>query len=152
MKRFIFSVIAMLTLGCTLVSCSSSNDDESINYSSSAEQGSAGTYSGTWTRTGDDGTTSYSGTMTLAAGSQTGVTNVTFSCPEANLNATSVANVWHSNYGYQFFNQTASDANGLGSSFSGRIDEAGNIAASFTISQKVGRKNYEFKYEFIGKK
>ena len=151
MKRFIFSVIAMLTLGCTILSCSS-KDDESINYSTSAEQGSAGTYSGTWTRTGDEGTETFSGSMTLAAGSQNGVTNVTFSCPEAELNATSVANVWHANYGYQFFNQTASSANGLGVAFAGRIDEAGNIAASFTISQKVGRKNYDFKYEFIGKK
>ena len=151
MKRFIFSAITMLTLGCTILSCSS-KDDESINYSSSAEQGSAGTYSGTWTRTGDEGTETFSGSMTLAAGSQNGVTNVTFTCPEAELNATSVANVWHSNYGYQFLNQTASSANGLGVAFAGRIDETGNIAASFTISQKVGRKNYEFKYEFIGKK
>ena len=76
-------------------------------------------------------------------------------CPidkEAELNATSVANVWHSNYGYEFFNQTASGANGLGASFAGRIDDKGNINTSFTISQKVGRKNVEFKYEFIGSK
>jgi hypothetical protein len=80
------------------------------------------------------------------------VTNVTFSCPETSLDATSIANVWHANYGYQFFNQTASTANGLGVSFAGRIDENGNMTTSFTISQKVGRKNYDFKYEFIGKK
>ena len=151
MKKIIYSIFAVIALSCTILSCSS-KDDESINYSTSAEQGSAGTYSGTWTRTGDEGTETFSGSMTLAAGSSTGVTNVTFSCPEAELNATSVANVWHANYGYQFFNQTASSANGLGVSFAGRIDEAGNIAASFTISQKVGRKNYQFKYEFIGKK
>ena len=66
--------------------------------------------------------------------------------------ANSVANVWHANYGYQFFNQTISDANELGAAFSGRIDEAGNLSASFTISQKVGRKNVEFRYEFRGKK
>ena len=63
-----------------------------------------------------------------------------------------MANVWHANYGYQFFNQTVSAENKLGVAFSGRIDEAGNINASFTLSQRVGRKNYDFKYEFIGKK
>ena len=141
----------MLALGCTFVACGDDNEDPVINFSSSAEQGSAGTYSGTWTRTGDDGTATFNGSITLAAAG-TNVTNVTFSCPDASLDATSVANVWHANYGYEFFNQTASTANGLGASFSGRIDEAGNLNASFTLSQKVGRKNYEFKYEFRGKK
>lgn len=151
MKKFIYSIFAVLALSCSFVACSS-DDDENINFSSSAEQGSAGTYSGTWTRTGDDGTESYSGTVTLAPGSATGVTSVTFSCPDANINATSVANVWHANYGYQFFNQTASDANGLGVSFAGRVDQSGALNTSFTISQKVGRKNQEFKYEFNGSK
>jgi len=152
MKRFIYSIVALFTLGCTFVSCGDDNDDPVINYDTTAAQGSAGTYSGTWTRTGDDGTSEYAGTITLAAASDANATNVTFSCPEADLNATSLANVWHSNYGFQFYNQTVSSANGLGVAFSGRIDESGNLISSFTLSQKVGRKNYEFKYEFIGKK
>ena len=151
MKRFIYSVITVLALGCTFVACSDDNDDPSINFTTSAEEGSAGTYSGEWTRIGSESTDVYSGTITLSAAG-TNATNVTFSCPDASLNATSIANVWHANYGYQFFNQTASDANKLGASFSGRIDESGNIDASFTISQRVGRKNYEFKYEFRGKR
>jgi hypothetical protein len=152
MKKYILSAFAALALSCTFVACGDDNDDPNISYDTTAAQGSAGTYSGTWTRTGDDGTTSYSGTITLAAASDANATNVTFSCPEADLNATSLANVWHSNYGFQFFNQTVSSANGLGVAFSGRIDESGNLISSFTLSQKVGRKNYEFKYEFIGKK
>ena len=152
MKRFVYSVVALLTLGCTFVACGDDNDDPVINYDTTAAQGSAGTYSGTWTRTGDDGSTEYSGSITLAAASGENATNVTFSCPDASLDATSIANVWHANYGYQFFNQLVSNANGLGAAFSGRIDESGNMVASFTISQKVGRKNYEFKYEFRGKK
>jgi hypothetical protein len=152
MKKYIFSVIAALALSCTFVACGDDNDDPVINYDTTAAQGSAGTYSGTWTRTGDDGSETYSGTVTLAAGSEANVTNVTFSCPETSLDATSIANVWHANYGYQFFNQTASSANGLGVSFSGRIDENGNMTTSFTLNQKVGRKNYKFNYEFIGKK
>ena len=151
MKRFIYSVIAVLALGCTFVACGDDNDDPSIDFTTTAEQGSAGTYSGEWTRISSEGTDVYSGTVTLAAAG-TNATNVTFSCPDASIEATSIANVWHANYGYQFFNQTVSDANKLGVAFSGRIDEAGNIDASFTLSQRVGRKNYEFKYEFIGKK
>ena len=152
MKKYIFSAIAALALSCAFVACGDDNDDPSINYDKTAAQGSAGTYSGTWTRTGDDGSETYSGSVTLEAGSGANVTNVTFSCPETSLDAISIANVWHANYGYQFFNQTASTANGLGVSFAGRIDENGNMTTSFTISQKVGRKNYDFKYEFIGKK
>ena len=141
----------MLALGCTFVACGDDNDDPSIDFTTTAEQGSAGTYSGEWTRISSEGTDVYSGTVTLAAAG-TNATNVTFSCPDASIEATSIANVWHANYGYQFFNQTVSDANKLGVAFSGRIDEAGNIDASFTLSQRVGRKNYEFKYEFRGKK
>ena len=151
MKRFIYSVVALLTLGFTFVACGDDNDDPNISYDKTAEQGSAGTYTGEWTRSGDHGTATYSGSITLEAAG-TNATNVTFSCPEASLDAKSIANVWHANYGYEFFNQTASDANGLGASFSGRIDDAGNMNASFTLSQKVGRKNYEFRYEFRGKK
>ena len=152
MKKYIFSAIAALALSCAFVACGDDNDDPSINYDKTAAQGSAGTYSGTWTRTGDDGSETYSGSVTLEAGSGSNVTNVTFSCPETSLDATSIATVWHANYGYQFHNQTASTANGLGASFAGRIDENGNMSTSFTINQRVGRKNYEFKYEFIGKK
>ena len=152
MKRFIYSVIAMLALGCTFVACSSDDDDPSYDFTTSAEQGSAGTYTGEWTRLSDDGTVeTFAGTITLAAAG-TNATNVTFSCPGTSLDATSIANVWHANYGYQFHNQLVSDANKLGVAFSGRIDEAGNLNASFTLSQRVGRKNYDFKYEFKGKK
>ena len=152
MKKYIFSAIAALALSCTFVACGDDNDDPVINYDKTAAQGSEGLYSGTWTRTGDDGSETYSGSITLSPGGKENTTLVAFSCPETSLDAASVANVWHSNYGYQFFNQTASDDNGLGVAFSGRIDENGNMTTSFTISQKVGRKNYQFKYEFIGKK
>lgn len=152
----------MLALGCTFVACGDDNDDPSIDFTSSAEAGSAGTYNGEWTRTSDDGTVEVSnGTITLAAAG-TNATNVTFYCKDPKetpdnplppyIDATSIANVWHANYGYQFHNQLVSDANKLGVAFSGRIDEAGNINVSFTLSQRVGRKNYDFKYEFIGKK
>lgn len=140
----------MLTLGSTFVACGD-DDDESISYSTTAEQASAGTYSGIWTVVADDGTESTSnGTVTLSAGSSKGVTNVTFSCPETSLNATSVANVWNARYDFHFVNQT--EANGLGAAFAGRITEAGELTTSFTLSQKVGRKTVKFTYSFHGNK
>lgn len=152
MKKYIFSALAAFALCCTFEACSNKNDDPDISYSTTAAQGSAGTYTGTWTRISDEGTTEYSGTVTLAAASGDNATSITFSCPEADLNATSIANIWHSNYGFKFVNQTVSTANTLGVAFSGIIDEEGNLNTAFTVSQKVGRKNYEFKYEFKGKK
>ena len=152
MKKYILGFMMMLAMCVLTTACSSDDDDPSYNFTSSAEQGSAGTYTGEWTRTSDDGTVeTFAGTITLAAAG-TNVTNVTFSIPDASLDATSIANVWHANYGYQFHNQLVSDANKLDVAFSGRIDEAGNMTAAFTRSQKVGRKNYEFKFEFKGKK
>ena len=156
MKKYIFSAIAVLALSCTFVACGDDNDDPSINYDKTASQGSAGTYIGRWTCTSNTGgpelIEEYDGSVTLTASNGANATSVTFSCPDASLDATSVANVWHANYGYQFFNQTISDANGLDASFSGRIDEAGNMNVAFTKSQKVGRKNYDFVYEFRGKR
>ena len=146
----------MLALSCTFVACGDDNDDPVINYDTTASQGSAGTYNGKWTRSSDtDGTLlieEYVGSITLTASNSANVTNVTFSCPNASLDATSVANVWHANHGYQFVNQTISNANGLGASFAGIIDANGELNASFTISQRIGRQNIEYQYEFIGNK
>lgn len=151
MKKVILSMCTVLALSCGFVSCGDDDDDESISYATSAEQASAATYTGTWTLIADDGTEStYSGTVTLAASNTKGVTNVTFSCPESSLNATSVANVWNSRHEFQFVNQT--DNNGLGAAFAGRITEDGQLTTSFTISQKVGRKTMKVVYSFIGKK
>lgn len=152
MKKFIYSMAALLALASGFTACGNDNDDPSYNYSTTAEAGSAGTYSGTWTRVSDDGSDTFSGSITLAAGSQAGTTNVSFSCPDASLSASSIANVWHSNDGYQFVNQTVSDANSLGAGFAGRISGSGELTAAFTISQKVGRKTVAFKYSFIGQK
>ena len=151
MKKIIFSFIAVLALGCGFTSCGSDGDDN-ISYDKPAEEASAGTYTGTFTRTLDGVDETFDGTVTLVSAGKTGVTKVTFSCPGSSLNATSVANVWNSKYDFQFMNQTASAENGLGVSFAGRITEAGVLTTSFTLTQKVGRKSYEYKYSFTGSK
>lgn len=153
MKKFIYSIFAVLALSCTLVACGD-DKDENISYSTTAEKGSEGTYTGTWTRTSDSGVETSEGTVAFVAGASTGVTNVTFTCAGFSLDATSVANIWHSGHGYQFVNQVYENNpdNKLGVAFSGAVDADGNLKTSFTISQRNGRKLVEFKYEFVGKK
>lgn len=155
MKKFIYSALVVLTFSFTLIACGDDNNDENINYSTTAEQASAGTYSGTWTRVGDDGKEeNFSGTVTLTAGSTTGVTSIAFSCPEAKLEATSLANVWNAKYGFHFLNQISDNNadNKLGAPFAGEIDENGVLVTSFTISQRSGRTLVKYNFSFTGKK
>ena len=149
MKKIIFSFIAVLALGCGFTSCGSDGDDN-ISYDKPAEEASAGTYTGTFTRTLDGVDETFSGTVTLTSAGKTGVTQITFSSPDAKLEATSLANVWNAKYEFEFMNQV--DANGLGASFAGRITEAGVLTTYFTINQKVGRKAYNYNYSFTGSK
>ena len=151
MKKIIISIIAALAMTATFTACGS-DDDGNISYSTTAEKASAGTYTGTFTRTLEDEVVEFAGTVTLEAADRAGVTYVTFSCPDASLEATSIANVWNSNYDFQFMQQTKSDDNGLGEAFAGRISQAGQLVTAFTIEQTVGRKKYKYAYEFVGQK
>lgn len=152
MKKFIYSVLTVFALGCAFTACSD-DEDEVINYSTTAEQASAGTYSGTWTRTlASDATASetYQGTVVLTATSTVGVTDIAFACPDASLDATSIANVWNSGRGFQFVNNVKS--NGLGTEFAGRISEDNVLTAAFTISIREGRATNTYYYSFEGTK
>ena len=149
MKKFIYSVLTVFALGCAFTACSD-DEDEVINYSTTAEQASAGTYSGTWTRTSSTATETHSGTVTLTAAGSVGATNITFSCPGTSLDMTSIANVWNSGMGFQFVNNL--ETNGLGAKFAGRITDEGQLTPSFTISIREGRNLTEYAYEFVGNK
>ena len=150
MTKFVYSIFAVLALSCIFVACNNDDEDEVINYSTTPEQASAGTYNGTWTRTSNGVTETFSGSVTLSAGGSTGVTNITFSCPGASLNASAVANVWNSFRDFQFVNQI--DTNGLGAAFAGRVNEAGELTSSFNIQQRSGRTLVTYVYSFVGNK
>jgi hypothetical protein len=155
MKKIIYAIFAVLTLGFSFAACGDDNNDEIINYSTSAEQASAGTYNGTWTRIGDNGVPeNFSGSITLTPGSAAGVSVVTFSCPEAKLEASSVANVWNIKHGFRFLNQVTDNNpdNTLGAAFAGEIDENGVMTISFTINQRSGRQLVKYNFAFKGNK
>lgn len=147
MKKTGYFLLLALFLAFGFVSCSD-DDQNDLVYTTSAEKASAGTYPGTWTRVLDGDTVTYQGSVTLAATDSINCTDVTFTCPEASINATSVANVWHSGSGYQFVNQLTT--NGLGTAFSGRINGEGTLITAFTLTKKVGRKSYTYNFSFEG--
>ena len=155
MKKFIYSLAAVLALSCTFISCGSDDDDENISYSTTPEKATVGTYNGTFTKQltdSEDAPETGSGTITLSDSGITGVSNVAFSCPALEIDATSVANIANANRGFYFLNQIVSASNTLETAFSGRIDEGGNMVVRFSKSMKVGRKNYTYTFVFEGAK
>lgn len=152
MKNLLYSLLAVLALGCGFTACSDDNADEVINYSTTPEKASAGTYSGTWTRTlaTDSVSSSYHGEVVLTATDSVGVTDITFTCSDIALDANSVANVWNSGRGFQLINNLKS--NGLGTEFAGRISEDNQLTVAFTISIREGRATNTYYYSFEGTK
>lgn len=148
MKKYIYSLVTALALCCGFASCG--DDDDTITFSTSAEQGSAGTYSGTWSKSANGNETTSTGTVTLAAASTANNTNVTLSCTEFEIDATSIANVTHASNGYVFNNNVST--NPLGTSFAGRIDEDGTIQLNFQKEVREGRQRTIYVFTFIGKK
>lgn len=149
MKKIIYSLFVLATLSFVFVSCGK-DDDEGVNYPTSAEVGASGTYTGTFTTDNNGTIDAQAGTITIAPSGQPGCINVTFACPGAGLNKTAVANVCHSNGGYQFVNQLAT--NPLGAAFAGRIYETGQLTVAFTLEQRVGRQQVLVKYDFGGQR
>ena len=154
MKKYLYSIFAILTISCTFVACSDDESDPSYDHSVNAATASAGTYSGIWSRW-QEGTESEtaSGTITLAAGSNANTTNMTFTSTDVALGMTSPANIAWANDGF-IFNQNVTnmnDANELGTIFAGRINN-GKISVSFSRSTKEGRKTITYFYSFEGTK
>lgn len=156
MKKIVYSLVALLTLGCGFVSCG--DDDNDITFSTTPEKAAAGTYSGTWTLTEEGASTSTTceGTIIIAPTSNIYQADITFEVPfdgdkeKFKISATSVANISHSNNGFVFNNNV--DTNPLGANFAGKIDEQGNIALNFMKQVKDGRKQFTYFYVFEGKK
>lgn len=154
MKNLLYVLVAIMTLGSVFVSCKSDDNDPNYNQNGTPATASAATYSGTWSRSQSDGETeTASGTITLAAGSNDYTTNITFSCPDFNINNTSVANITWANDGF-VFNQNKTDKNPdneLGAIYAGHIIN-GQLNTIFSKTTKVGRKTTTFYYSFTGSK
>jgi hypothetical protein len=151
MKKFIFSALAVLALSCGFVSCGSDDGDPSYSHNGTPGQETAGTYSGTFTRTNGAEVTTAQGTITLATNANSGnYTDVTFTCADFSLAKQSIEKISFAYEGFVFENSNT--GNGLGSKFQGRSQNGKDLKVVFTLSQKVGRKLIEFSYSFDGAK
>ncbi len=163
MKKFLYFLFAVLALSCTFVACSDDDDDDAAAITGNPAPAAAGTYVGTWTIEGDVDTVTTSGTITVAATDSAYTADFTFVADEVSmyvtatstssisLDATSVSNITYAGSTSRFMYQNGSENNGLGTAFAGIIED-GSITSYFTITQKVGRKSYTFKYNFEGTK
>ncbi len=149
MKKILYPLFAALVFGFAFTACSD-DDEGNMTFDTTPEIAAAGTYTGTYTRV-EDGTTdtiTAAGSITIAPTDSAYCADITFTSADLDLDATSVANIAHSNDGFAFSNSSAS--NGLGAAFRGRIDGNGNINSSFSIQQRVGFRTHTFHYNFIG--
>lgn len=133
-----------------MVSCGD-DDDENIVYTITAEKATAGTYVGTFTKhlVGSEEVEVFDGTVSLEANTQ-GVSNITVSCPAESINTIAVVNIWNAKYDFYFANNLATAFGTSG--IAGKVLEDGTLTTSFTLSKVVKKKNYEYVYNFEGKK
>lgn len=150
MKKLLYSIFALLVLGISFVSCSDDEDEStSLNASQTPEIAAEGIYSGEWLQVLDGDSVWSSGSIIITRTDSAYCADITFSCADFSLTQTSVANITYAGNTASFVFGNPSSDNGLGTSFTGRIDN-GSASAMFTLTQKSGRKSYEYDYRFSG--
>ncbi len=152
MKKLLYSILALLALGTGFVSCSDDDDEStSLNASVTPEIAAEGTYTGTWLQILDGDTVSSTGSIIITRTDSAYCADITFSCADFSLTQTAVTNITYAGNTESFVFGNPSSSNDLGTSFTGRIDH-GSASAMFTLTQKSGRKSYEYDYRFSGTK
>lgn len=150
MKKYIYIALAMLCCSMGFTACSDDEGGDS-NYTIVADAGAAvaGNYEGTYTRTLDTEVKTATGTIVLAQADQPYFVNVTFKAvADFDLQEVTVkANIVQKNDKMFIISNTGGANNALGTSFRIYVDD-GKMQANFVLSQKVGRKQYEYSYVF----
>ena len=151
MKKIVYSLVVLLAMSCVFIACSN-DDNNDMNFDTTAEKAAAGIYQGMWTQTedGTDNIPTCEGTITLTPTDSVNCVDITFNAPDFSISATSVANIAHAQNGFVFNNNV--DKNGLEAAFAGKIDENGTLKANFMKQMRVGRKQYTYFFVFEGKK
>ena len=153
LKNIFYALSLVFALG-TFTACD--DDENNIPLVANPGEAAAGTYTGTWTRTDNNGTVTTTGTVTLTAGSDIYYADMALACDDASWNMTgtgwsSVTNISQADEGFVLVNM--STTNGLGCIFSGRIapvDGVDQLTLDFTKSVRQGRVTYTYKYNFVG--
>lgn len=153
MKKILYPLFMALALGFSFAACDDDDDNGDAGFANTPEIDAAGVYAGTmsYVQDGKTDTLYAAGTITITPTDSAYCADVTYDCSgDVTYNGTSVANITHDNDGFAFFNPSTS--NGMGTSFMGRIDGAGNIESSFDRQIRQGRLQYTYHYKFIGRK
>ena len=142
-----------LALGFSFAACDDDDDDGGAGFANTPEIEAAGVYAGTmsYVQDGKTDTLYAAGTLTVTPTDSAYCADITYDCSgDVTYNGTSVANIAHDNDGFMFFNTLTN--NGLGTSFTGRIDGNGNVESSFDRQIRQGVRRYTYHYKFIGRK
>lgn len=156
LKNIFYALSFVFALGA-FTACD--DDENNIPLVDNPGEAAAGVYSGTWTRTANDGTIlETTGTITITADDEPYYANMALACDDASWNMTgagwsTVTNIAQADEGFALVNMSAN--NGLGAVFSSRIDktaEGYRMALSFTKSTRVGLVTTSYTYDFVGVK
>jgi hypothetical protein len=151
MKKVVYVLATVLTLGFAIVSCDKPEPDVVIVHTTTPEIASAGTYSGLWTRTiaGTTDTLRAQGTILMEVDTCY-ISKLTFKCDSLSLNATVSANISFADKGFIYYNNSAT--NEMATPFTGRIDADSVNTTGFELKVRVGRKFQYCTFRFNGVK
>lgn len=152
MKKFIYSMIAMLALGLGFTACSDSDDDPEYGYTTTPEIAAEGVYSGIFTRIQTNSDTaqpeSGEGTLTIVAcDTLANIATVKVECGALTLTNEVPVNITYANNQVNFFNQLATNTMKY---VTGNVSAEGIATITFDISQRSGRKTVPYRYTFEG--
>ncbi|PWL61756.1 MAG: hypothetical protein DBY35_04390 [Bacteroidales bacterium] len=149
-KIFNLFVIALI---CCLASCKEDVDLVDPGTPTNPEKAIEGVYSGVMTRTVRTTGVSESANavLTIAPTEDRYVANITISCPDFDINLSSVANVLPSQGDYSYFNNLS--GNTLGALFTGTVSQdVKDASLGYSLTVREGRKTTTYDFLFEGTK
>lgn len=154
--KTIIKLFCMLVCGFAATACSDSVGIPDAGPVGNPEKEILGTYTGVWTRTLNDDVVTAPGTITISNADKRYVAEVNAKCDDFKFDLTAAANVVNYSEGYYFYNQSATSGFALpdkdpklgDSPFNGRVVN-GKATIKFTLTQKEGRKQFNYVYEFV---
>ncbi len=157
MKKLIVYLAAAAAVLTCCVSCGSSSPQEDYVFPTPASESAVGTYAGEICRIEKADTTVAECVMEIAfkpnadsTGNLSNAVYLKFTAASISLDAGVTVNISHCGEGFIFTNTSA--ANELKNAITGSIDEEGLAVASFSMSQRTGRKSTTFNFVFTGLK
>ncbi len=152
MKKLFLIASILVTAVIGMTSCSDDGEYSSYNMSSDCGAAVAKTYNGTWTRTLDTEVVTGSGAITLAGSDKSHVVNITIpENSEVNLASFNVpANITQLSETRYAITLPAGSKTFVTTTGMRAYVENGQLTMDFIMSVKVGRKNYEYTYHFVG--